>query len=57
MFILKEMDHSIGAVTPLVVAEIPSDTLLELTDSSPCPPSALMGQIGEVEEGRISGSS
>jgi len=35
MFILKEMDHSIGAVTPLKVAEIPSDTLLELTDNYP----------------------
>jgi len=35
MFILKEMDHSVGAVTPIVVAEIPSDALLELTDSSP----------------------
>jgi CRP-like cAMP-binding protein len=35
MFILKEMDHSIGAVSPLQVAEISSDTLLELTDSSP----------------------
>jgi CRP-like cAMP-binding protein len=35
MFILREMDHSIGALTPLRVAEIPSDTLLELTDTSP----------------------
>src|SRR3712207_4598323 len=35
MFILKEMDHSVGAVTPLKVAEIPSDTLLELTDAHP----------------------
>lgn len=35
MFILREMDHSIGALTPLKVAEIPSDTLLEIADSSP----------------------
>src|SRR3712207_395350 len=35
MFILKEMDHSIAAVPPLVVAEIPADTILELTDASP----------------------
>ncbi|HEV7255944.1 MAG TPA: integrase arm-type DNA-binding domain-containing protein [Mesorhizobium sp.] len=28
-----------------------------LSGSDACPPSALMGQIGEVEEGRISGSS
>ncbi|WP_262297716.1 Crp/Fnr family transcriptional regulator [Microvirga sesbaniae] len=35
MFILKQMDHSMGAVTPLTIAEIPSDTVLELTDASP----------------------
>ena len=35
MFILKEMDHSIGALTPLRAAEIPSDVILELTHSSP----------------------
>jgi CRP-like cAMP-binding protein len=35
MFILKQMDHSISAITPLKVAEIPSDTILELTDTSP----------------------
>src|SRR3712207_808038 len=35
MFILKEMDHSLGAVSPLTVAEIPSGTILELTDASP----------------------
>jgi CRP-like cAMP-binding protein len=35
MFILREMDHSIGALTPLRVAEIPSDTILEITDASP----------------------
>ena len=33
MFILKEMDHSMGSLTPLGVAEIPSDTLLGLTDA------------------------
>jgi CRP-like cAMP-binding protein len=32
MFILREMDHSVGALTPLVVAEISADTLLNLTD-------------------------
>jgi CRP-like cAMP-binding protein len=35
MFILKEMDHSIGAITPLRVAEIPSETIVELTDAHP----------------------
>jgi len=35
MFILREMDHSIAAITPLKVAEIPSDTILELIDSYP----------------------
>ncbi len=35
MFILKEMDHCLMAVTPLKVAEIPADTILELTDTSP----------------------
>ncbi len=35
MFILKEMDHSLMAVTPLKVAEIPSDAILELTDQHP----------------------
>ena len=34
MFILKEMDHSVGALTPLKVAQIPSGTILELTDNS-----------------------
>ena len=35
VFILKEMDHSIAAVTPLKLAEIPSDIILELTDNHP----------------------
>jgi CRP-like cAMP-binding protein len=35
MFILREMDHSIGALTGLKVAEIPSDVILELTDNHP----------------------
>lgn len=34
MFILKQMDHSIGSLTPLIVAQIPSERLLELADSS-----------------------
>ena len=34
MFILKQMDHSVGAPT-LKVAEISSHTLLDLTDSYP----------------------
>jgi CRP-like cAMP-binding protein len=33
MFILREMDHSIGALTALKLAEIPSDVILELTDN------------------------
>jgi CRP-like cAMP-binding protein len=35
MFILKEMDHSIGTLSPVRLAEIPQDTLLELIDGSP----------------------
>ena len=35
MFILKEMDHSLGALSPLTVAEIPSDAMLEVTHRSP----------------------
>jgi CRP-like cAMP-binding protein len=34
MFILKEMDHSIGALSPLKVAEIDEEKLRELTGSS-----------------------
>jgi CRP-like cAMP-binding protein len=35
MFILKQMDHSVGTLTALTVAEIPKDTLLDLTDNHP----------------------
>lgn len=35
MFILKEMDHSMGAVTPVQVAQIPSETLLDITNAFP----------------------
>ena len=35
MFILKEMDHSVGALTRLRVAEIPSKVILEMTDAHP----------------------
>ncbi|KLK93985.1 cyclic nucleotide-binding protein [Microvirga vignae] len=35
MFILKEMDHSIGAVSPISVAEIPKETIIALTDAFP----------------------
>src|SRR3712207_872857 len=34
MFILKEMDHSIGTLSPVRVAEISEDKLLEITDNS-----------------------
>ncbi|MBB3018623.1 CRP-like cAMP-binding protein [Microvirga lupini] len=34
MFILTRMDHSVGAITPLSVAEIPTDTILEITHGS-----------------------
>ena len=34
MFILKRMDHSIGALTPVTVAEIPADAILEIADTS-----------------------
>ena len=34
MFILKQMDHSVGALTPLTVAEIRADTILEISDAS-----------------------
>jgi CRP-like cAMP-binding protein len=32
MFILKEMDHSLGALTPVRVAQIPADALLDTTN-------------------------
>ena len=35
MFILREMDHSVAALTRVTIAEVPSDVLLELTDNSP----------------------
>jgi CRP-like cAMP-binding protein len=35
LFILKQMDHSIGALTHLRVAEIPSEVILEVTDTHP----------------------
>ena len=35
MFILKEMDHSVGAITPLTVSEIPKGTILHLTENYP----------------------
>ena len=35
MFILKQMDHSVAALTSLTVAEIPSGTILDLTQNSP----------------------
>src|SRR3712207_2456749 len=34
MFILKEMDHSIGTLSPVRLAEISEDRLLEISDSS-----------------------
>ena len=33
IFILKHMDHSIATITPVMLAEIPRDTILELTDN------------------------
>jgi len=35
MFILKQMDHSVGALTPVRVAQIPGDTILDLAEGSP----------------------
>lgn len=35
MFILKQMDHSIGTLSPAKLAEIPGELFLELTDRSP----------------------
>ena len=35
MFILKQIDHSMGALTSVRVAEIPSDIILEVIDASP----------------------
>ena len=35
LFILREMDHSVGALTPLSTAEIPSDAILDLTETHP----------------------
>ena len=33
IFILKKMDHSIAAITPVRIAEIPRDTMVELVDN------------------------
>jgi CRP-like cAMP-binding protein len=35
MFVLKEMDHSIGALTPVKVAQIPADLIVEITKRHP----------------------
>jgi CRP-like cAMP-binding protein len=35
MFILKQMDHSIGALSPVRLAEIPGEAFVALTESSP----------------------
>ena len=35
MFILKSMDHSVAALTKVLLAEIPPDTIVALSDSSP----------------------
>lgn len=35
VFILKQMDHSIGTLSPARVAEIPSDAFVAMTDESP----------------------
>ncbi len=35
MFILKQMDHSIAALSPVKLAEIPGEMFVELTDRSP----------------------
>lgn len=35
VFILKQMDHSIAALSPMAVAQIPSDRVIEISDASP----------------------
>ena len=35
VFVLREMDHSIGTLTPVRLAQIPRDALLDLTDRHP----------------------
>lgn len=35
MFILKEMDHSVGTLSRTKIAEIPTETILALTDNHP----------------------
>ncbi|AWN42377.1 Crp/Fnr family transcriptional regulator [Methylobacterium durans] len=35
IFVLREMDHSIGTITPVRLAEIPAETLSDLTDRYP----------------------
>ncbi|WP_336492907.1 Crp/Fnr family transcriptional regulator, partial [Methylobacterium nigriterrae] len=34
-FVLREMDHSIGTITPVKLAEIHQDTFLRITDQHP----------------------
>ncbi|MBY0294896.1 MAG: Crp/Fnr family transcriptional regulator [Methylobacterium sp.] len=35
MFILRQMDHSVGTLSPVTVAEIPKDAVIDLTDNYP----------------------
>jgi CRP-like cAMP-binding protein len=35
VFVLREMDHSIGTLTPVRLAQVPRDALLDLTDRHP----------------------
>lgn len=35
MFILSQMDHSIGSLSPATVAEIPKEVILDIIDASP----------------------
>ncbi|WP_407525709.1 Crp/Fnr family transcriptional regulator [Methylobacterium oryzisoli] len=35
MFILRQMDHSVGTLSPVTVAEIPKEAILDLTDNYP----------------------
>jgi len=57
MFILKQMDHSIGTISSVTLAEIPRDTFLDLTGNSPASAAPCGGTRWSRRPSRGSGSS
>lgn len=48
IFILKEMDHSIGTVSPVTLAEISRDKVIELTAGDSCEIPMPQAELGET---------